>query len=126
MNSNPPNPTASPLSVRLHIERLVLEGVPGDSRNLGRLRAALESELGRLLSVHASAGLSGGSTHLAEVAAPEIRWARNADPVESGRQLAQAIFTGMSSTLRPAEAVGSLGSAPPTIASGGGSSPSSS
>ncbi|MCC7373469.1 MAG: hypothetical protein IT581_02350 [Verrucomicrobiales bacterium] len=124
MNPNPTNPTASPLSVRLHIERLVLDGVPGNSRDLGRLRAALETELGRLLGDHASAGLSGGSTHLAKIAAPEIRWATNTDPAESGRDLARAIFSGMSSTLRPAGAAGSLGFTPPTITRGNGASQS--
>lgn len=121
---SPTTPTATAMSIRLHIERLVLDGIPGNSRDLGRLRAALETELGRLLGDHASAGLSGGSTHLAEIAAPAIRWTSNTDAAESGRNLARAIFSGMSSALHPAGAAGSLGTTSTSFANGDGTAPS--
>ncbi|MBL9135483.1 MAG: hypothetical protein JNK85_06425 [Verrucomicrobiales bacterium] len=122
MNPKMPNAATAPMSVRLHIERLVLDGVPGDARHLGRLRAALEVELGRLLSAHAAGGLSSGTLHLASVDAPEVRWSANADPTDSGRQLAQAIFAGVSSTLRPVEDRRTLGTTAP-VPSGGSSMP---
>jgi hypothetical protein len=103
--TGPDSATSTPL--RLHIERLVLEGVPGDTRDLQHLHAALEAELSRLLSIHASGGLAGNPCHLAEVPTPEVRWSAGTDPGESGRRLAQAVFAGVRTALPPAETTAS-------------------
>lgn len=92
--ATPAAPTASP--VALHVERLVLEGLPLSGRDAPRLQAALEGELTRLL---ASAPLPAAWQAGGGVAAmPRLSWQMplGADPERMGRELARALYRGWS------------------------------
>jgi hypothetical protein len=83
------------MNIQLHIEHVVLEGLPVDAARGPAVRAAIEAELGRLL---AESGLSGrlerGGT---------IDHARGADiaavpgdpPARLGERIGQAVYGGI-------------------------------
>jgi len=83
------------MKIDLHIERLVLDGLPAGSAQGPAIRAAVQTELARLLGTHGlSAELRSG------VALPQIRGGSldlktNLKPANLGRAIAQAVFTGV-------------------------------
>lgn len=83
------------MTVRLHIERLVLDGVDvaGEQRYL--LQAALQAELARLLGQGALAPevARGGAT--ARLVAPAIALAGDTSGADAGRQIAGAVYGGI-------------------------------
>jgi hypothetical protein len=83
------------MTIEVHIERLVLEGLPVTSADGPRIRAAVEGELSRLL---AAGGLScelasGGAAP--SIDAPEISLAPRARPDAIGRAVARSVHTGI-------------------------------
>jgi hypothetical protein len=81
------------MRITLHIEHLVLDGLP--AADGARLRAAVEGELARLL---ASGGLrpdlaAGGA--VARLAAPPIRLDRGGRPDAIGRAVARSVHAGI-------------------------------
>jgi hypothetical protein len=83
------------MNLRLHIEHLVLDGLPVTASQGPRVKAALETELGRLLS---EGGLShelasGGA--LRSVSAPTMQSQRGVSPAQLGIQIAQSVFAGV-------------------------------
>ncbi|SHJ56068.1 hypothetical protein SAMN05444159_0920 [Bradyrhizobium lablabi] len=83
------------MNIRLHIERLVLDGLPVTSAQGPRVKAAIEAELGRLLS-------EGGISHelaagavLPSVSAPSVHAPRGVAPAQLGKQIAQSVFAGV-------------------------------
>lgn len=89
------------MNITLHIERLVLEGLPLAPGQAGQLRAALEQELGRLLGERGLApGLGAGAPALR---AASIDLAGNPSAAALGQQLAAAVMAeiGSASGGRP-------------------------
>lgn len=83
------------MNIRLHIERLVLDGLPVTYTQGPRVKAAIEAELGRLLSERGiNSELAAGGA-LPRVAAPDARMPRDASPAQLGTQIAQSVFTGI-------------------------------
>ncbi|MEK6374867.1 MAG: hypothetical protein AABO58_19485 [Acidobacteriota bacterium] len=80
------------MSIRVHIERLVLDGLPIAHRDGPLVQAAVEAELARLLAQRTPA-LSGGATP--RVAAPSI--AAAPDAADLGREIARAVYGGIES-----------------------------
>ena len=83
-------PTAQ---LRLHIERLVLDGFPLPPGGAARFQAALEAEFGRLLT-----GVPAGnwaSVSLASLAPASLRLAPGGSPETWGRQAARSLFAGL-------------------------------
>jgi len=86
------------MKINLHIERLVLDGLPLADGQGAIVRAAVEGELARLLSEGGMApGLQSG------IAMPSLRAGAinlNADsgPAQIGQQLAQAVYGGLTTT----------------------------
>lgn len=83
------------MSISLHIERLILDGLPVPHRQRSQLQAALEAELARLL---AAGGLSidlytGGT--LAGMKAGEIHVQDGENPAQLGKRIAQAVYRGI-------------------------------
>jgi hypothetical protein len=77
------------MRIRLHIERLVLDGLPATDR--ARLRAAVESELARLLAAGGlGRGLAAGGA-MARLSAPPIRLERSGRPDALGRAVARSV-----------------------------------
>ncbi len=84
------------MNIDLHIERLVLEGIAVSHADRARLQNALETELVRLLS---SGGLNRSfeaGIALPSVKAGNIEMKPGQGAAELGRQIAQAVYGGMS------------------------------
>jgi hypothetical protein len=82
------------MSITLHIERLVLEGLQG--YDPAQLQAAIEAELTRLLAADEPAALLDGRQAVPTLAAPSIG-APAAGPQRLGTQIAAAIHAGLGS-----------------------------
>lgn len=83
------------MRIRLHIERLVLDGLPSAGADRALLRAAVAGELARLL---AAGGLdrdlaAGGA--VARLSAPPIRFGRGERPDAIGRAVARSVHAGI-------------------------------
>ena len=81
--------------IKVHIERLVLEGLPVERRQGPLVQAAVQAELSRLL---AQGGLgpelaAGGA--VPSVPAESIRLG-GGSPAQMGRQIARSVYGGMS------------------------------
>jgi hypothetical protein len=90
------NRTLPAMNIELHIERLVLDGLPVSPRDRLQLQAAVETELTRLL---ASGGLrsellSGGA--MRSLGVGEFQVANNHSPMDLGNQIAHAMHSGVS------------------------------
>ena len=80
------------MNVRLHIDRLVIEGIGVPNRSV--LQAAVEGELGRLIG---EGGVSVGShgTAIPVVYAPAVPIAADAGPARLGHVVANSIYAGV-------------------------------
>jgi hypothetical protein len=83
------------MKINLHIERLVLDGLPIDHHDAPLVQAAVETELTRLLvaeGLHSPLNFSSGATP--RVTAPRIQ-ELNQNPVQAGAQIARAVHGGL-------------------------------
>ncbi len=87
------------MNISLHIERLVLDGLPLRDGQGPVLQAALESELSRLLEQHGLAELPGGAIPQLSVAA--IQLSPDAPPAHWGAQIAQSLHAGLAPARNP-------------------------
>jgi len=76
--------------VHLHIERLVLEGLPLGHHQGAFVQAALETELTRLLAEGNLSALSGGAVPHLPVAS--IQLAQDNQPSHLGHQIARSVY----------------------------------
>ncbi len=81
------------MRVRLHIERLVLEGLDVPTGAGAGLRQALEAELVRLIAAGGLAGWSARGAALAALPAPPIGTA--GPPRRLGAAIAGAVYAGL-------------------------------
>ncbi len=81
------------MKIALHIERLVLDGLPLRAGQAGALQAALEAELARLLAEPGMTGVHGGAA--AELAVAPVRLAADGGPHRWGRQIAGSLHGGL-------------------------------
>lgn len=83
------------MNIELHIERLVLDGLPVSPRDHANLQAAVEAELTRLLAVGGlrSELLSGGA--MRSLGAREFPVSNNMSPMDLGNQIAHAVHGGV-------------------------------
>ena len=83
------------MRINLHIERLVLEGLPLDRSQGSLVQAAVQHELTRLLGFNrfAPGFMSGGAMPLAQ--GGEMQFAREANPRQLGTQIAQSVHEGL-------------------------------
>lgn len=81
------------MKVELHIERLVLDGLPVTSLQSGRLRRAVENELRRLLQAGGHRRWTGSA--VPSVGAPAFRFALRGGPETIGRQIGRAVHDGI-------------------------------
>jgi hypothetical protein len=80
------------MTIRIHIERLVLEGLPLGVHDGPLVQAAVEAELARLMGGGAPPP-SGGAT--ARVTAPSISLTTNSSPALLGQQIARSVHGGI-------------------------------
>jgi hypothetical protein len=83
------------MKIKLHIERLVLDGLPVERRDGSIVQAAVESELTRLLSSEGLAPslLSGGAVPHAP--GGSIQLTGQSNPTQMGTQIAKAVYGGL-------------------------------
>ncbi|TYO63529.1 hypothetical protein FXV83_26860 [Bradyrhizobium hipponense] len=83
------------MNIRLHIERLVLDGLRVNASDGALLKASLEAELGRLLSESGinSEIAAGGALPRLEAAPMQVR--RGATPAQIGSGIAHSVFSGV-------------------------------
>jgi hypothetical protein len=84
------------LNINLHIERLVLDGLPLTRHDGPLVQAAVEAELSRLLTAQGLAPslLNGGA--MPAVRGDSIHLASQSSPSQMGTQIAQAVYGGLS------------------------------
>lgn len=83
------------MTIHVHIERLVLDGLPVTGAQAPRVEAALEAELGRLLADgEVSPGLLSDGA-VAHVPGGTIQMSGQSDPAGIGRQVARALYGGI-------------------------------
>jgi hypothetical protein len=86
------------MKINVHIERLVLDGLPVEKRQGPLVQAAVAAELGRLLGGSGIAdGLRSGRA-VARVGASDVRLAKGSRPRQIGREIAQAVHGGIGKT----------------------------
>ena len=82
------------MNVHLHIEQLVLEGLPVAAGDGGAIGAAVETELTRLLAGGISGpGLRGGARDA--VAGADVQLTGDDTPLSVGRQIGRAVYGGI-------------------------------
>jgi hypothetical protein len=89
-----------PREIHLHIERLVLEGLPLDPSQGEILTAALTAELGQIFDAFHPKGQGGGA--FPSVIAPPIHLSRATSAPVAASQFAQAVGQAVRQILAPA------------------------
>jgi hypothetical protein len=95
------------MKINLHIERLVLDGMPIDRTQGGKLRAAVEQELTRLLAGGLAQQLrQGGAVPVLRGGRIRIQKSTNAGAL--GRDIARTLHQGISNSSPPKRHAGGL------------------
>ena len=81
------------MNINVHIERLILDGVPVAAGQESVLRAGLEAELIRLLGKEGLSGISASA--LERLSGSTVQLDRESKPALLGQQVAQSIYTAM-------------------------------
>jgi hypothetical protein len=82
----------------VRIDRLVLEGIALAPHGRARVRAAVESEIARLITARAAARPNGGA--VPSLAAPAIRFAPADRPELLGRRIAGSVHAAIADVTR--------------------------
>lgn len=83
------------MNINLHIERLVLDGLPLEQREGPHLQAAVEQELTRLLVGGRLATQINSGGPLTSVKGGSIHLAEGVGPTGLGEQIAAAVYGGL-------------------------------
>jgi len=83
------------MKIRLHIERLVVDGLPLAARDGPALRTAIEAELTRLLAEETPGDRWRTDTAVPRARAEGIRVAAQSRPAEIGLQVARSVHGAM-------------------------------
>ncbi len=83
------------MSINVHIERLILDGLPLTRSQGALVQAAIEAELAQLLRASglASTWRSGGA--VPSVRADAIQLAGESHPTQIGQQIARSVYGGL-------------------------------
>jgi hypothetical protein len=83
------------MKIRLHIERLILDGVTLSAAEHPRLQAAVEMELGRLLAERGIANSLESGVAIDAVRGGAVQLGRDGGGARLGKQVAQAVYGGI-------------------------------
>ena len=84
------------MNIHLHIDQLVLDGLPVEAGDAAAVQAGVEAELTRLLATGAVApGLRTGGAR-ASVPSEDIHLTGDETPATLGRQIGRAVYGGIS------------------------------
>jgi hypothetical protein len=84
-------------NVSLHIERLVIEGLPMSASRAAQLQMAVQHELRNIFERDGAAALT--ATALPRVVAPAIQISHPLRPAELGRQIARSVHESLKRSL---------------------------
>jgi hypothetical protein len=82
--------------IHLHIERLILDGLPIERSQGSSVQAAIEAELSRLLTENGLAAHLHADGAMPSVHANAIQLTVNSSPTQVGTQIAQSVYVGIS------------------------------
>lgn len=83
------------MNINVHIERLILDGLPVAGSQTPMLQAAVEAELARLLAADGLGSKLRAGGEMPSVKAGNIQMASDSAPDDLGRQIAQAVYGGI-------------------------------
>jgi hypothetical protein len=83
------------MKINLHIDRVVLGGLPIERHQGPLVKAAIEAELGRLLAADGLANslMTGGA--MPSTPAPGIQLKSGSSPARIGQQIGRAVYRGI-------------------------------
>jgi hypothetical protein len=83
------------VKINLRIERMVLDGLPVERREIAAIQAAIEAELGRLLLARCIVADSISSAAAPRINTGGFEYADGIAPAHLGRQIAQSVYQGV-------------------------------
>ena len=83
------------MNINLHIDRLVLDGLPIEHQDGPLVKAAVEAELVRLLTANGLANSLRAGVAMPSVPAPDIQMSRDRNPTRLGQEIGRAIYGGI-------------------------------
>ena len=83
------------MNISLHIERLILDGLPVGSEQGARVQAAVEGELARLLAAGGLAPSLQAGGAVPSVQGSAIKLSGENNSAQLGQQIAQAVYQGI-------------------------------
>jgi hypothetical protein len=83
------------MNINLHIERLILDGLPINSGDGGALRIAMETELTRLFTQNGGTPSLQTGTALPTMRAESIQLTAQNSPAQLGLQIAESVHNGI-------------------------------
>jgi len=89
------------VKIDLHIDRLILEGLPVNSVQGPQIRAAVQEELIRLLSAHGLSEELRGSISVPRIRAGTMQVGAENQPAKLGTSIARAVHDGLGDAKEP-------------------------
>jgi len=84
------------MNINVHIERLILDGLPVAGHHAPLVQAAVEAELARLIVAEGlGPALKSGGGATPSVSAPGIQFTGDSSPTQLGQQIARAVYGGI-------------------------------
>jgi hypothetical protein len=83
------------MKINLHIDRLILEGLPVNSVQGPQIRAAIQEELTRLLSAHGLSEELRAGISVPRIRAGTLQLSPESRPAKLGTSIAQAVHEGL-------------------------------
>lgn len=90
------------MKINLHVERLILEGLPVTRRQAALVHAAFEAELSRLLTLHGLDPSLASGASLARLSVGDLRLPQGGagDPAQLGTRIAAAVYGGFGGEVK--------------------------
>jgi hypothetical protein len=86
------------MNINLHIERLILDGLPVTRAQGALVQAAVEAELARMLTERGLAARLQAGGAVPSVRADAMQLTVGSTPTQMGQQIAQAVYGGIGNT----------------------------
>jgi hypothetical protein len=102
------------MKLALHIERLVLDGLPVGAHEGPLVQAAVEAELAQLFQAQSHLTSFGGSATLSHLQTGSVRFAHGARPAAMGQGIARAVYSAISDCASERVTPAGLSSSPGT------------
>ena len=83
------------MNINLHIERLILDGLPIEGRHASYVQMAVEAELTRLLGQNGLASDLQAGGAIPSIRANGIQSITDSNPAQIGTRIAQSVYRGI-------------------------------